>query len=84
VRFISIQASLYSSSQAFLDAGLADLIAIGRPFISNPDLVERLHYDWPLTEPDHATSYEGGRHGYIDYPTFEPNSMRQLSIATSG
>jgi N-ethylmaleimide reductase len=60
------------SGQAVLDAGRADLIAIGRPFISNPDLVERLRNGWPLTEPDRATFYHGGHHGYIDYPAWEP------------
>ena len=60
---------LKESGQAALDAGSADLIAIGRPFISNPDLVDRLNNDLPLTEPDRATFYEGGRHGYVDYPS---------------
>jgi len=60
------------SGQAVLDAGRADLIAIGRPFISNPDLVERLRNGWPLTEPDRAIFYHGGHHGYIDYPAWSP------------
>jgi 2,4-dienoyl-CoA reductase-like NADH-dependent reductase (Old Yellow Enzyme family) len=46
---------LKESGQAVLDAGSADLIAIGRPFISPPDLVDRLYNNWPLTEPDRAT-----------------------------
>ncbi|WP_316776709.1 alkene reductase [Pedobacter antarcticus] len=47
----------------------ADLIAFGRPFIANPDLVERLKTGAPLAEPDRATFY-GGRttQGYTDYP----------------
>ena len=46
----------------------ADLIAFGRPFISNPDLVDRLRTGAPLNEPDQATFYGGDAHGYTDYP----------------
>lgn len=49
--------------------GRADLIAFGRPFISNPDLVERLRVNAPLTQPDPATFYGGDEKGYLDYPT---------------
>jgi N-ethylmaleimide reductase len=52
-----------------LDAGAADLIAFGKPFISNPDLVERLKTGAPLNEWDKATFYGGGARGYTDYPT---------------
>ena len=51
-----------------LAAGEADLIAFGKPFISNPDLVERLKRGAPLNEPDKATFYGGGAKGYTDYP----------------
>ena len=43
-----------------LDAGAADLIAFGKPFISNPDLVERLKRGAPLNAWDKATFYGGG------------------------
>ena len=56
------------NGQAALDADRADLIAIGRPFISNPDLVERFRNGWPLTPPNPATFYGGGLQGYTDYP----------------
>jgi N-ethylmaleimide reductase len=49
-------------------SGAADLVAFGRLFISNPDLVERLRQDAPLNEGDRDTYYGGGAHGYIDYP----------------
>ena len=49
----------------------ADLIAFGRPFISNPDLVARLQVEAPLAQPDPATMYGGGAAGYIDYPTMQ-------------
>ncbi len=47
----------------------ADLIAFGRPFLANPDLVARLRKDAPLNEPDMATFYVPGPKGYTDYPT---------------
>ncbi|MGP0058254.1 MAG: alkene reductase [Beijerinckiaceae bacterium] len=46
----------------------ADLIAFGRPFIANPDLVEHLRRNAPLNEPDKATFFGGGAKGYTDYP----------------
>jgi N-ethylmaleimide reductase len=61
----------YSRADA-LDAvagGRADLVAFGRAFIANPDLVRRLREDLPLNEPQPATFYGGGAEGYTDYPT---------------
>ncbi|PSJ59515.1 alkene reductase [Kumtagia ephedrae] len=49
--------------------GRADLVAFGKPFIANPDLVGRLRSGVALNEPDKATFYGGGAKGYIDYPT---------------
>ncbi|MFC5521904.1 alkene reductase [Polaromonas jejuensis] len=49
--------------------GGADLVAFGKPYIANPDLVERLFRNAPLNEPDKATFYGGGAEGYTDYPT---------------
>ena len=49
--------------------GEADLIAFGRPFIANPDLVERFKSGAPLAAADPATFYGGDAHGYTDYPT---------------
>ena len=54
-----------------VEVGRADAIAYGRPYISNPDLVERFKHGWPLAEPDQATFYSGGEKGYIDYPTYK-------------
>ncbi len=47
----------------------ADLIAFGRLYIANPDLVERLRTTAPLNVPDRATFFGGGARGYTDYPT---------------
>ena len=54
-----------------LEADAADLIAFGKPFISNPDLVERLKKGAPLNEWDKETFYGGGAKGYTDYPTLQ-------------
>lgn len=48
--------------------GAADLVSFGRPFIANPDLVDRLRRGIPLAVPDTKTYYGGGAAGYIDYP----------------
>ena len=49
----------------------ADLVAFGKPFISNPDLVRRLREHLPLAPADKATFYGGGAKGYTDYPAFD-------------
>ena len=63
-----------AACNAILQRGHADLIAIGKPFISNPDLVERLRRGAPLTKWDTASFYAGGERGYTDYPTLEEES----------
>ena len=52
--------------------GAADLVAFGKPFISNPDLVRRLRDDAPLAALNRDTLYGGGAAGYTDYPALEP------------
>ena len=46
------------------------MFAFGRPFIANPDLVERLQSGSPMAEMNPATLYGGGAAGYADYPAF--------------
>jgi N-ethylmaleimide reductase len=53
-----------------LQSGLADLIAFGKPFISNPDLVHRLENDLPLAEVDFSALYSADEKGYTDYPVY--------------
>lgn len=48
----------------------ADLIAFGRPFISNADLVNRIKNDYELAEADQKTFYSPGEKGYTDYPNY--------------
>ncbi|MGZ3782337.1 MAG: alkene reductase [Pseudobdellovibrionaceae bacterium] len=54
-------------AQADLKEGKGDLVAFGRPYISNPDLVEKLRTGKSLTIPDHNTFYTPGEKGYTDY-----------------
>ncbi|ARU04839.1 alkene reductase [Comamonas serinivorans] len=56
-------------AEAQLKAGNADLVAFGRPFIANPDLVARLQHGAPLAALNQATLYGGGAEGYTDYPS---------------
>lgn len=59
-------------AEAELEKGLANLIAFGRPFINNPDLVERFTNGWQLsTELDMSTFYTPGEKGYTDYPIYK-------------
>ncbi|MEI6166177.1 MAG: alkene reductase [bacterium] len=55
-------------AEADLKSGAADLIAFGRPFIANPDLVKRLKAGIPLATPDMSSFYTPGPKGYTDYP----------------
>jgi len=55
-------------AEADLQSGAADLIAFGRPFIANPDLVARLQSGKELAVPDQTTFYSPGEAGYTDYP----------------
>jgi len=56
------------SGNAALAEGWADAIAFGVPFLSNPDLTERLRRRAPLNTPDESTFYASGPKGYTDYP----------------
>lgn len=55
-------------AEADLAAGKADLIAVARPFLANPDLPARWRTRAALNEPDFSTFYTPGEKGYIDYP----------------
>jgi N-ethylmaleimide reductase len=54
------------AEQALADG--ADLVAFGRSYIANPDLVARLQVGGPFNTPDKSTFYGGGEKGYTDYP----------------
>ncbi|WP_454743599.1 alkene reductase [Cupriavidus necator] len=61
---------------ARLNEDKADLFAFGRPFIANPDLVERLKTGAPLADFNPATLYGGGAEGYTDHPTLTEASAQ--------
>lgn len=60
-----------TSAEGALSANRGDLVAFGRPFLSNPDLVERFRKGQPLAQPDFNTLYTPGEVGYTDYPNAE-------------
>ena len=60
--------------QAALDEGHADAIAFGRPFIANPDLVERIRVSAPLNKDVQATWYSQGPEGYTDYKRMDASA----------
>lgn len=62
-------------AEAALRADCGDLIAFGKHYIANPDLVERLRIGAPLAPWNSATIYKGGAKGYIDYPTLEEEAV---------
>lgn len=53
-------------------SGHADAVSIGRPFIANPDLAERIRHDLPWAVPQKESFYGGGAGGYVDYPAAVP------------
>jgi N-ethylmaleimide reductase len=55
------------SGQETIENNLADLIAYGKPYISNPDLVEKFRSGKPLNQWDNNTFYTQGKEGYLDY-----------------
>ena len=55
-------------AESDLSAGKCDLIAVGKPFLANPDLVTRWKTGAGLNAPDFGTFYTPGPKGYIDYP----------------
>lgn len=69
-----ILSGAYNKEKAEKDiqSGLGDLIAFGRPFINNPDLVERLKNNWPLSQDLHMDLfYTADAKGYTDYPVYK-------------
>jgi len=65
--YIAVGGFTAESAEKALQSNEADLIAFGRPFISNPDLVEKLKTGAKLTDPDMSTFYTSGEQGYTDY-----------------
>ena len=60
-----------AQAEEWIASGRASAVSFGRPYIANPDLVERFRQDAPLNEPDQDTFYGGDEKGYTDYPTLD-------------
>jgi N-ethylmaleimide reductase len=60
----------HATGEQAIESGLANLVAYGKAFIANPDLVERLRNNKPLAVADPATFYQGGANGLTTYPVY--------------
>ncbi|MFT5167575.1 MAG: N-ethylmaleimide reductase [Saprospiraceae bacterium] len=63
-------------AETALQEGEGELVAFGRPFLANPDLVYRMKNDIALNDPDFATFYTPGEKGYTDYPVAQETSVK--------
>jgi N-ethylmaleimide reductase len=61
-----------------LEKGIAKMISYGVLFLANPDLPKRFELKAELNDPDRATMYGGGEHGYTDYPFLAANHYSQV------
>ncbi|MCA9110119.1 MAG: alkene reductase, partial [Planctomycetaceae bacterium] len=66
------------TAEQAISNGHADLIAFGRPFISNPDLVQRVKNGWPLAEPADMSDWYSptAAKGYTDFPMFKDEQVQ--------
>lgn len=59
-------------AEADIQSGLGEVVAFGRPFINNPDFIERIKNNWPLSqELKMDLFYTPGEKGYTDYPVYK-------------
>ncbi|MDG4763448.1 alkene reductase [Solwaraspora sp. WMMD406] len=72
----SAQVTDRETAQTLVRGGQATAVAVGRPFIANPDLVRRWRESAPLNTVDPSTIYGGGARGYTDYPTLDDTAQR--------
>ncbi|WP_246073619.1 alkene reductase [Dinghuibacter silviterrae] len=66
------------TATAVLQKGFADIVAFGRSFLANPDLVDRIEQHAPLNEIDLSTLYTPGPKGYTDYPTMRLSPVHSI------
>jgi N-ethylmaleimide reductase len=72
-----------ADAESLLDLGIADAVAFGRLFISNPDLPKRIELDAPLNEYDRKTFYAQGVEGYLDYPTLSHDAIQSPAVSAT-
>ena len=65
----------FEEGERAVDEGVGQLVSFGRPYIANPDLVERFRRGAPLNEIDLATIYAPGPEGYVDYPSLTEQTV---------
>jgi N-ethylmaleimide reductase len=68
-KFITAGGYDQAMGEKVLEEGMADAVAYGRLYISNPDLAERFEKNAPLNPYNRATFYGGNEVGYTDYPS---------------
>ena len=68
--YIAVNGYDLKREQAALDNSTADLVAVGIPFLANPDLVCRCQENLPLNDANFDTFYGGDETGYTDYPAY--------------
>jgi 2,4-dienoyl-CoA reductase-like NADH-dependent reductase (Old Yellow Enzyme family) len=63
------------TAEGAINTGCVDMIAFGRPYIANPDLVERFTNNWPLAaDAPYPVWWDAhGAEGYSDFPAYSPN-----------
>ena len=64
------------TAKKIIENNCADAVAFGRLFVSNPDLVNRLKENLPLSPYNRSTFYQGNEQGYIDYPEFYKKDLQ--------
>jgi N-ethylmaleimide reductase len=69
-----------TSAERLLREGRADLVAFGRAWLANPDLIERMTAGLPLNAPDPSTFYTPGAKGYTDYPRADAHEVADAAV----
>lgn len=69
----------FCALESFAEWGAVSAVAVGRAFLANPDLIDRLILGADLNEPDPATFYASGPAGYVDYPTLADIPSRAVA-----
>jgi N-ethylmaleimide reductase len=72
------------TAEETVEQGIADLVAFGRHFVANPDLVRRIHERLPLNAYDRDTFYTFEAKGYIDYPFYDTAAKAKSEDKQSG
>jgi 2,4-dienoyl-CoA reductase-like NADH-dependent reductase (Old Yellow Enzyme family) len=76
-RYIANEKFTQATATQVLEAGEADAVAFGVPFLANPDLPERFRLNAPLNEADPSTFYAPGPKGYTDYPELDKSAVEK-------